>query len=342
MPTWEPTGPFEEQLWTAYQVHDSGTCLALLRTTELALPISAEAAAGNEAPRWATAVREDGTWVMAYTSAESMRTGTDGQASFCRITSLVELAAGWPDPQWGLAINPGMPMQILLEARTIARVAAPSMALEQLMSPAQSPPLVQKLLPPAKIAGRFAQRDNRVSGYVHLLTDVKHIGSPNVLLDALGRTADERELIDDDGSVFVLRWPAIGPDLYRSPYGGTTEAARAAMDGWVIEEPPFVGTGFVPNIDQVIREFKVDGIGLPHRAEVVEITLQGSETRRAVWDGDRGTWMLSVPRQPEENPDTDGPGPHPKKGTMLLGGHRADGHDEQPFDPRPLPPGDFG
>jgi len=295
MPSWEPTGPFEEQLWAAYQAEESGACLALLRTTELALPISAEAAAGDEPPRWATAAREDGTWLMAYTSVESMQTGTDGQATHCRISSLVELAAGWPDPQWGLAVNPGMPMQILLESRTIARVAAPGMALEQLMSPGQSPPLVQKLLPPAEMAVRFARRDNRVSGYVHMLADVKHIGSPNVLLDALGRTAEEGELLDEEGSAFVLRWPAIGPDLYRSPYGGTTEIARAAMDGWVIEEPPFIGTGFVPNIDQVIREFKVDGIGLPHRSEVVEISIEGNESRRAVWDGDRGTWMLAVP-----------------------------------------------
>ena len=306
MPTWEPTGPFEEQLWAAHQGQNSGACLALLKTTELALPISPEAAAGDEPPRWATAAREDRTWVMAYTSVESMRTGTDGQAIHCRITSLVELAAGWPDPQWGLAVNPGMPMQILLESRTIARVAAPALALEQIMLPGQAPPLVQKLLSHAEIPGLFARRDNRVSGYVHLFADVKHIGSPNVLLDALGRSADERELIDDDGSVFVLRWPAIGPDLYRSPYGGTTEVGRAAMDGWVIEEPPFVGTGLVPNVDQVIREFKVDGIGLPHRSEVVEITIEGSETRRAVWDGDRGTWMLAVLKAAEKTSDVAG------------------------------------
>lgn len=340
MPTWEPTGPFEEQLWAAYLAQDSGNCLALLRTTELALPISAEAAAGKEPPRWATAAREDGTWLMAYTSPESMQTGTDGQATHFRIASLVELAAGWPDPQWGMAVNPGLPMQILLETRTIARVAAPEMALEQLMSPDRSPPLVQKLLPHSEMSRLFADKDNRMSGYVHLLADVKHIGSPNVLLDALGRTADERELIDDDGSAYVLRWPAIGPALYRSPYGGTTELARAAMDGWVIEEPPFVGTGFVPNIDQVIREFKVDGLGLPHRAEVVEISVEGSESRRAVWDGDRGAWMVAVPPQLEDSGNT-GPGQQPNVRTTLLGGHRGDDPGEQPPGPHLTPDGDF-
>lgn len=334
MPTWEPNDPFEEQLWAAYQVEDTGTCLALLRTTEFALPISAEAAAGSEPPRWATAVRDDGTWLMAYTSVESMRTGTDGQATHCRIVSLVELAAGWPDPQWGLAINPGMPMQILLEPRTVARVAAPPLAQEQRMSGDHSPPLVQKLLSPNEMSAIFANRDNRVSGYVHSLADVRHIGSPNVLLDALGRTDDEGDLIDDDGSVYLLRWPAIGPDLYRTPYGGPTELDRAAMDGWVIEERPFVGTGFVPNVDQVIREFKVDGIGLPHRSEVIEVSIQGVETRRAVWDGDRETWMLALPLATDDgsseatfggatavvNPKPDDDPPHEVPGTWTIGG----------------------
>lgn len=302
MPPWEPAGPFEEALLAAHLAEDTASCMALLRSTEFALPISAAAAAGQEPARWASAVREDRTWLMAYTSIESMRTGTDGAATHCRVVSLPELIAGWPDPLWGLAINPGLPPQLLLEPGALARLAAPPLTDDQRAHPGQQPPLVQKLLPPAQLPGIFSRRDNRVSGYVHLLADVDHIGSPNVLLDALGRMDEDRELIDDVGSVFVLRWPAIGPELYRSPYGGTTDLACAAVDGWVIEEPPFIGTGFVPNVDQVIREFKVDGVGLPHRSEIVEVTIEGVERRRAVWDGDRSTWMLAV-AVPEVDPD---------------------------------------
>lgn len=301
MQPWEPASPFEEQLLAACQAEDTATCLGLLRTTEFALPISAAAAAGSEPPRWATANRQNRSWLIAYTSVESMTIGTDGEAAHCRITSLVELAAGWPDPEWGLVVNPGLPVQLMLEPGTVARVAAPTLVQEQFSSPGQPPLLVQKVVPPAELADIFARRNSRVSGYVHPLADVVHIGSPNVLLDALGRAGEERELLDDDGSLFLLRWPAVGPELYRSPYGGTTERACAAVEGWVIEEPPFVGTGFVPNVDQVIREFKVDGIGLPHRAEIVELDIQGEETRRAVWDGDRGTWMLAFPKPPEED-----------------------------------------
>lgn len=296
MQPWQPANTFEEQLYAAHLAEDAGACMALLRVTEYALPISAAAASGQEQPRWATADRQDGTWVLAYTSVEGMGVGTDGQATHCRISSLVDLASGWPNPEWGLALNPGLPIQLLLRPGTLARLAAPSLSDEQAANPGQAPPLVQKLLPHAEVPVLFARRDDRVSGYVHPLADVNHIGSPNVLLDALARSADERELIDDAGSVFLLRWPAIGPDLYRSPYGGTTELACQAVEGWVVEEPPFIGTGFVPNVDQVIREFKVDGIGLPHRSEIVELDIDGNERRRAVWDGDRGTWMLAVPR----------------------------------------------
>ncbi|MBA3339107.1 MAG: SseB family protein [Geodermatophilaceae bacterium] len=298
MQPWQPANSFEEQLLAAHVAEDTASCLGLLRMTELALPISAAAAAGEEPPRWATADREDGTWLLAYTSVESMGAGTDGLATHSRLSSLVELAAGWPDLSWGLAVNPGLPLQLLLTSGMIALLAAPTLADEQAAHPGRQPPLVQKVLPHGDLSAMFARRDNRVSGYVQLLADVDHIGSPNVLLDALGRSAEERQLIDDAGSVFLLRWPVIGPELYRNPFGGTTERSRAAVGGWVIEEPPFIGTGFVPNVDQVIREFKVDGIGLPHRSEIIELDIEGVERRRAVWDGDRGTWMLALPSPP--------------------------------------------
>lgn len=305
MQKWNPASEFEEDLLAAHLAGDAATCLRLLRETEFALPISAAAAAGDEPPRWTTVAREDRNWLLAYTSVEAMTAGTDGEATHCRIMTLVELAAGWPDPEWGLAVNPGLPPQVLLESGTVARLAAPTLAEDRVAFPDDPPPLVQKVLPTADMSAMFSARDGRISGYVHLLADVAHIGSPNVLLDALSRSADEAELLDDSGSVFLLRWPAIGPDLYRSPYGGTTERACAAIGGWVIEEPPFVGTGFVPNVDQVIREFKVDGIGLPHRCEIVELDIEGVETRRAVWDGDRSTWMLIFREAPEQDWDVE-------------------------------------
>jgi len=293
MQPWQPSTPFEDNLQAAHLAEDTSTCFGLLQQTEFALPITPAAAAGKEPARWATASQQDRTWLLAFTSAESMAFATKGPAEHFRVMSLVELAAAWPDPRWILAVNPGLPIQLLLESGTVARLAAPPLSDLQAAAPSRPPPLVQKILAVTEPAEIFRSRNGRISGYVHLAADVAHIGSPNVLLDALGRTAQERDLIDDDGSVFVMRWPALGADLYRTPFGGTTEEACTAVHGWVVEEPPFLGTGFVASRDQVIREFKVDGVRLPYRAEISELDIDGNETRRAIWDGNRDSWLLA-------------------------------------------------
>lgn len=183
MQTWEPSNAFEQELLAAHRAEDTARCFELLRTTEFALPITPAAAAGEEPARWATQARPDGNWLLAYTSVESMGAGTDGQATHCRITSLVELAAGWPDLSWVLAINPGLPVQLLLPSGSVARLAAPTLSEEEGGTPGWIPPLVQKILPHRQLSSMFARRDHRVSGYVHLQADVRHMGSPNVLVD---------------------------------------------------------------------------------------------------------------------------------------------------------------
>jgi len=94
--------------------------------------------------------------------------------------------------------------------------------------------------------------------------------------------------------VHLLRWPAVGPELYLSPYGGTDDETRDAVAGWLVEEPPFVGTGFAPQVDQLVREYLVRGVVLPHGAELWELDGQGLFSRHAIWDGDRETWVLLV------------------------------------------------
>ncbi|MGP4101343.1 hypothetical protein [Nonomuraea sp. KM90] len=84
----------------------------------------------------------------------------------------------------------------------------------------------------------------------------------------------------------------MGLDLYRTPYGGTDEEGRAAVAGWVVEEPPFVGMGLVPSVDNVIREYKVYGVGLPHGSEIWELTVEGTEHRKAIYHGDLRRWLL--------------------------------------------------
>jgi hypothetical protein len=291
----DAAGPVAPPLAAALAAGDVAGALALLRTAQLVLPLTAEAAAGTTRPAWATTTAADRTWVLAATSMDALRTVTRGLATHGRLTSLPELAAGWPDPAWGLAVDPGLPTEVLLEPGTLARLAAPSLLDDVLADPAVPTPLVQQLLDADALGALLAGGEVRVSGYVHQLMDVAHVATPAVLVRALGRGADLDRHLDPAGSVWLLRWPAVGPELYRSPYGGTDDAGRDAVAGWVVEEPPFVGLGFAPDPDGVVREYRVEGVELPHGAQVWELDDAGDEHRRAVLDGDRRVWQVVVP-----------------------------------------------
>jgi hypothetical protein len=210
------------------------------------------------------------------------------------VLSFAELAAGWPDPRWGLAIDAGRPTPFFLESGTVARLAAPTLVEDRLREPDTLPPLVQQPITPDELFELISAAAGRVSGYVHHLHDAAHLSTPTALLDAVGLAGRSDELLADDGTLLVLRWPVLEPELYRTPLGGTDDERRDAVHGWVVEEEPFPGTGFVPVVDSVIREYRVHGVLLPHGAEVWEMAPDGGERRRARWDGDTGRWLWAV------------------------------------------------
>ncbi|NUR82780.1 MAG: SseB family protein [Nonomuraea sp.] len=280
--------PFEERLKRSHEQGDLTTCLALLRHADFACPISAAAARGEEEISWPTIAGPDRTWIAVFTSPESMRESTRGAVDRFRILSLTELAASWPDLRWGLAVNPGLSTSFLLEPGTVARLAVPTLAQDRQAEPGNGIPVVQKLLQVAELQQLLVSERPRVSGYCHHALDVAHIATPSVLAEAL---LDE-DAVTVSGSVNILRWPAVGLDLYRTPYGGTDEEGMAAVAGWVVEEEPFVGMGLVPHPGQTIREYKVAGVGLPYGAEILELAQDGQERCRARYDADRGHWVL--------------------------------------------------
>ena len=68
-------------------------------------------------------------------------------------------------------------------------------------------------------------------------------------------------------------------------------AAMRAMQGWVIERPPFRGNGFAPGDTDVVAEFKVDSVRLPHGAQMWKLSRDGHETMVASFDADAGKWV---------------------------------------------------
>lgn len=283
-----PSSPFEEALWAAFEAGATALCLSLLKDADLALPISAAAFEGTEPVAWPTARDGDRTWMLAYTSVEAMVAASATFTEHHRVVSMLELAAGWPDSRWGLAVNPGLPVSFLLESGTVARLAVPTLVQDLALAPRSGVPVMQKLLRPSDIHDLLSGGEPRVSGYCHHALDVSHIATPAVLAEALGQP----DLVTPEGALNLLRWRPVGLDLYRTPYGGVDEERRDAVAGWVVEEPPFVGLGLVPNPDQVIREYKVYGVGLTHGAEIWELKHDGIERRRAVYHGDLRRWFL--------------------------------------------------
>lgn len=280
--------PFEKRLQEAHSQDDLTTCLTLLRYADFACPVGDAAVRGEEPIAWPTVEGADRVWVVVYTSAEAMREATGDAVRGFRVLSLVELAAGWPEPRWGLAVNPGLEPSFLLEPGTLARLAVPTLEQDLAAEPGSGVPIVQKLLQGAQVQELLDNAWPRISGYCHHALDVAHIATPSVLADALL----QEDALTMEGAVNLLRWPAIGLALYPTPYGGTDEKRRDAVAGWVVEEPPFVGMGLVPNAAQTIREYKVDGVGLPHGAEIVELAADGEERTQARYDADHGCWLL--------------------------------------------------
>jgi hypothetical protein len=220
-----------------------------------------------------------------------------------------ELIRNWPDPAWSFAVNPGSPVgakypgpQVIAlaswatEAGLGAEPEAPG-EVDPVPAPApvndeaQHATVMQKAIPPDQVDYYLERGYDRVAGFVHRATEVEHLRTPGELFGALGLTYDSSPHLPDAKEAYVLRWPAYRPSLYRIPYGGQNEQALKAMDGWVIERPPFRGNGFAPGEGRdVVAEFKVDSVRLPHGAQLWRLDADGNERMVAIFDNDGPTW----------------------------------------------------
>ena len=150
---------------------------------------------------------------------------------------------------------------------------------------------MQKPISPEQLSYYLERGYDRVSGFVHRAGEVAHLQTPEQLYQALGLGYAGSSFKPDAEEAYVLRWKAYRGDLYRIPYGGPHEAAMRAMEGWVIERPPFRGNGFAPSeTSDVIAEFKVDSARLPHHAELWRLRRDGQQELIARLDADGPAW----------------------------------------------------
>lgn len=315
----DPANTVEEDLLGAAGSGSTDTFLSTLLLARVLLPAAPESLRGSRPGDagfvWRTAQLDGETYVVVYTSPERLADHFEGDVDTVRV-KFAQLIRRWPDEDWSFAVNPGTPVGAKLPGEQIVALAnwaaevglgddlevdpeeAP-VAAEPTTRPRYAPAAVdptrptvmQKAIAPSQLAYYLDRGYDRVSGFVHRAGELAHLTTPAQVHDALGLSYPGSPFSRDAEEIYVLRWPAHRPSLYRIPYGGQNEPAMRAMEGWVIERPPFRGNGFAPGeSSDVVAEFKVDSARLPHGAQLWRIGADGTERVVAELDTDTVVW----------------------------------------------------
>jgi hypothetical protein len=320
LPNFEPANEVEESLLAAADGGSTDTFLSTLLLAKVLLPVSDSSAPttlpGEEGFVWRTERLDGETHVVVFTSPDRLADHLTEPVETVAV-KFVQLIRKWPDPSWSFAVNPGTPVgaklpgaQIIALASWAAEVGLRDEGEAEQSEPAPveeprprsayapakedpgRPTMMQKTIAASQLDYYLERGYDRVSGFVHRANEVAHLTTPAKLHAALGLGYAGSPFVRNAEETYVLRWPAYRPSLYRIPYGGQNEPAMRAMEGWVIERPPFRGNGFAPgDSTDVIAEFKVDSARLPQGAQLWRIRAVGGEELVAVLDCDTLVWQ---------------------------------------------------
>jgi hypothetical protein len=310
-PDFEPANDVEAELLAAANDGQTDHFLSTLLLAKVLIPIPAGISTtikpGEPGFVWRREQVEGQPYVVVFTSSERI-TEYLGAGVDTISVKFVQLISEWPDESWAFAVNPGTPVGATLPGAQIRALAAwasevgltdqPSVEYEEAsvavgtaVVPADRPVVMQKPIAPTQVRYYLERGYDRVSGFVQRAGEVAHLTTPEQLYQALGLGYPGSPFKASDDEVYVLRWTAHRPNLYRIPYGGRDEAGMKAMRGWVVERAPFRGNGFAPGESgEVIAEFKVDSARLPHGAQMWRMTRDAGETLVALLDADKPRW----------------------------------------------------
>jgi YD repeat-containing protein len=299
----------EENLLEAAHQHRTDRFLSTLLLAKVLVPGWDD----NDVPdpqRWSIDDIGDKKHLVVYTSQERMvgHLGPSCSGGWARFTTLISM---WPGEHLSFAVNPDTPVGATLPGNEVVALAswAAKMGLTDDLDPDAEPartggggggddqpvveePLVmQKSISAEQVALYLERGYDRASGFVHRANEVDHLCTPGQIYRTLGLSYSGSTFRPDAAEIYLLRWRAYRGDLYRISYGGQDETSMRAMRGWVIERPPFRGNGFAPcDTGDVITEFKVDSVRLPHGAQLWRLDRDGNERLIALLDADGPRW----------------------------------------------------
>jgi hypothetical protein len=307
-----PANDVERDLFAAVGEGSTDVFISTLLLATVLAPVATESLPGSQPGDadfvYRTEEHNGERYLAVFTSAERLRERFPAAVQTTRVRFL-RLIRDWPDPSWSFAVNPDSPVGARLPGAQIIALASwaaesglgdersdepavmPAPRARPATGAANHPPIMQKTLPAEQVDYLLDRGYDRVSGFVHRANEIEHLRTPAELFAALGLGYPGSPHVREAKEVFVLRWPAYRPSLYRIPYGGQNEQALRAMDGWVIERSPFRGNGFAPGESRdVIAEFKVDSTRLPHGAQLWRLDTDGVQRLIAVFDADVPSW----------------------------------------------------
>lgn len=342
LPEFEPGNRTDQELHEAALNGDTDAFLRVLLGAEVLVPIPSDAPPDatpmDPRFRWEGALRDPSS-VQVFTSRVQLHgalagsAGADPMAAEPRFVYVDyrDLIGCWPHAEWAMLINPGTRIGASLRGDQVqalsdwvlrvglvlrdretspreepSRTEAPAPGAGPMSAPVierpQQPPVMQKVLPHGHVPWYLDQGYDRLGGFVHRAADVADLQTPAQLYEALGLLYADSPFAPDDEGVYVVRWPAHCPDLYRIPFGGRSDEELEVWGeaGWVVERPPFHGDGFAPGSAGTIREYKVDSVRLPYGAEIYHLGRDRSERFVAVYDPDVLGWL-----RPEEDTEAD-------------------------------------
>jgi len=151
--TWEPATESERRMQDVLRQGDQESYFLLLSRGDLYIPV----APGNSA--WATWSTEDRTHVLAFTSDSALRACLREHAGPHRRVRVEELVHTWPDDEWWLAVNPGLPIEGYLPAWFVKQVSTGDVSL-----PVDESAGVQSGQMPV-YGGGFGQEEQQQGGY---------------------------------------------------------------------------------------------------------------------------------------------------------------------------------
>lgn len=121
---WEPSNETEHRLREVLRADDQDGYFRVLSQVELVLPLSYEDPTGlGGADTWATWTTDDRTHILAFTSETALAVCLRDNAGSSRRVRFSALAEAWPDEDWWLAVNPGLPIEGYLPAWFVSQVA---------------------------------------------------------------------------------------------------------------------------------------------------------------------------------------------------------------------------